>query len=241
MRAGWWWVWACVALAARAAADAPPAVLSRASVPARGRQEAVLRVNGFGRYAITVASSQGTALQLVDRIAGPGETRGTVGKADGRLDVFLDRGEYQVVTWAHESGPGDARLAARGLPERDGPAPPLLVELKPVESTLDDLEQRSYWLDVKERRRVTLEAAGRSLADLRLWTNGDWLVDAEPSREVVSPKPGRAIAVCRLVADLDPGLYLLTAYGGASVPLAEESGEHSFHLRFGVPVLGAVG
>jgi hypothetical protein len=112
------------------------------------------------------------------------------------------------------------------------------VELKPVEATLDDLEQRSYWLDVKQRRRVTLEAAGRSLADLRLWTNGDWLVDAEPSREVVSPKPAGRSLVCRLVADLDPGLYLVTAYGGASRPQAEESGEHAFHLRFGVPVLG---
>src|SRR5262245_6765667 len=158
MRAGWWWMWAGVALAARAAADAPPAVLSRATVPARGRQEAVLRVGAFGRYAIRVASPQGTALQLVDRIAGPGETRGTVGKTDGRLDVFLDRGEYQVVTWAHESGSGDARLDVRGFTEQNAPAPPLLVELKPVESTLDDLEQRSYWLDVKERRRVTLEA-----------------------------------------------------------------------------------
>jgi hypothetical protein len=238
---GVWSVAALVlALAARAAADAPPPSLSRAGVPARGRQETLLHVAAFGRYAITVASPQ-RPRSSSSTASRPGPVQGTAGKTDGRLDVFLDRGDYQLVTWAHESGSGDAALGARGSPSGTPPAPPLLVELKPVEATLDDLEQRSYWIDVKERRRVMLEAAGRNLADLRLWTNGDWLVDAEPVREVVSPKPGRPMLVCRLVADLNPGLYLLTAYGGASQPQAEESGEHPFHLRFGVPVLGAVG
>src|SRR5205823_7032933 len=79
-------------LAAAAALAAPPAepTLSRTTVPARGRQEAILAVPAFGRYAVTVASPQGTALQLVDRIAGPGQAQGTTGKTDGRLDV-LDR------------------------------------------------------------------------------------------------------------------------------------------------------
>src|SRR5438552_4791603 len=230
-------------LAAAPALAAPPAepALSRTTVPARGRQEAILTVPAFGRYAVTVASPQGTALQLVDRIAGPGQAQGTTGKTDGRLDVFLDRGEYQVVTFAPEKGSGDAQLKVRGFTERNAPEPPLLVELKPVETALDDYEQRSWWLEVKERRRVILEAAGRNLADLRLWTNGSWLVDAEPAREVVAAQPGRPMLVCRLAADLNPGLYLLTAYGGASQPQAEESAEHPLHLRFGIPRLPAVG
>src|SRR5213596_2002250 len=203
--------------------------LSRITVPARGRQ------------AVTVASPQGTALQLVDRIAGPGQAQGTTGKSDGRLDVFLDRGEYQVVAFAPEKGSGDAQLKVRDFTEQNAPEPPLLVELKAVETALDDYEQRSWWLEVKERRRVILEAAGRNLADLRLWTNGSWLVDAEPAREVVAAQPGRPMLVCRLAADLNPGLYLLTAYGGASQPQAEESAEHPLHLRFGIPRLAAVG
>src|SRR5216117_604053 len=232
-----------LALAATPALAAPPAepTLSRTTVPARGRQEAILTVPAFGRYAVTVASPQGTALQLVDRIAGPGQAQGTTGKTDGRLDVFLDRGEYQVVAFAPEKGSGDAQLKVRGFTERNAPEPPLLVELKPVETALDDYEQRSWWLEVKERRRVILEAAGRNLADLRLWTNGSWLVDAEPAREVVAAQPGRPMLVCRLAADLNPGLYLLTAYGGASQPQAEESAEHPLHLRFGIPRLGVAG
>src|SRR5436309_3946903 len=230
-------------LAAAPALAAPPAepALSRTTVPARGRQEAILTVPAFGRYAVTVASPQGTALQLVDRIAGPGQAQGTTGKSDGRLDVFLDRGEYQVVAYAPEKGSGDAQLKVRGFTEGNTPEPPLLVELKPVETALDDYEQRSWWVEVKERRRVILEAAGRNLADLRLWTGGSWLVDAEPAREVVAAQPGRPMLVCRLAAELNPGLYLLTAYGGASQPQAEESAEHPLHLRFGIPRLAAVG
>src|SRR5438046_1948351 len=145
-----------LALAAVPALAAPPAepALSRTTVPARGRQEAILTVPAFGRYAVTVASPQGTALQLVDRIAGPGQAQGTTGKTDGRLDVFLDRGEYQVVAFAPEKGSGDAQLKVRGFTERNAPEPPLLVELKPVETALDDYEQRSWWLEVKERRRA---------------------------------------------------------------------------------------
>src|SRR5437867_3667012 len=230
-------------LAAAPSLAAPPAepTLSRTTVPARGQQEAILTVPAFGRYAVTIASPQGTALQLVDRIAGPGQAQGTTGKTDGRLDVFLDRGEYQVVAFAPEKGSGDAQLKVRGFTERNAPEPPLLVELKPVETALDDYEQRSWWLEVKERRRVVLEAAGRNLADLRLWSNGSWLVDAEPAREVVAAQPGRPMLVCRLTADLNPGLYLLTAYGGVSQPQAEESAEHPLHLRFGIPRLPAVG
>src|SRR5437867_3618327 len=117
-------------LAAAPSLAAPPAepTLSRTTVPARGRQEAILTVPAFGRYAVTVASPQGTALQLVDRIAGPGQAQGTPGKTDGRL-----------------------------------------------------------------------------------------------------------------AAELNPGLYLLTAYGGVSQPQAEESAEHPLHLRFGMPRLAAVG
>src|SRR5438874_2603819 len=230
-----------LAAAPALAADPPEPTLSRTTVPARGRQESILTVPAFGRYAVTVASPQGTALQLVDRIAGPGQAQGTTGKTDGRLDVFLDRGDYQVLAFAPEKGSGDGQLKVRGFTERSAPEPPLLVELKLVETTLDDYEQRSWWLEVRERRRVILEAAGRNLADLRLWSNGSWLVDAEPAREVVAAQPGRPMLVCRLAADLNPGLYQLTAYGGVSQPQAEESAEHPLHLRFGIPRLAAVG
>src|SRR5256885_8342795 len=116
-------------LAAAPALAAPPAepTLSRTTVPARGRQEAILTMPAFGRYAVTVASPQGTALQLVDRIAGPGQAQGTTGKTDGRLDVFLDRGEHQGVAFAADKVSGDAQLKVRDFTEQNAPEPPLPV------------------------------------------------------------------------------------------------------------------
>ena len=46
-----------------------PAGLDKDRLPATGRQSTVLSVSDFGRYAVTVKSPQGTALQLVDRMA----------------------------------------------------------------------------------------------------------------------------------------------------------------------------
>jgi len=145
-------------------------------VPAVGRQEAIVTVSAFGRYAITASSAQGTAVQLVDRMAGPGEVRGVAGEANGRLDAFLDRGEYQLVALSHDKGKGEAKLAVTPFAELSGARPPLLVELKLVEATLDDVQQRSYWVHVEERRTLAVEAGGRNLADLRVWQDGTWLV-----------------------------------------------------------------
>lgn len=219
----------------------PTATLSKTTLPARGRQEAILTVARFGRYAVTARSEQGVSLQLIDRMAGPGSSSGTPGERDGRLDLFLDRGEYKVVARADRKGSGSVTLSARDFTERNAPQPPLLVEHKPVDAALDDFTQLSWWIEIGERRPVALEAAGRNLADLRLWKDGGWLVDTLPSAETVQPKVGQPLSVRRLATTLEPGLYLLTAYGGPSEPWAEESAEHPFHLRFGIPKLAEAG
>ena len=61
-------------------------------ISAQGEQSLEFSVPRFGRYAVTVSSPQGTALQLVDRVAGPSAVQGVAGQADGRWDGFLDRG-----------------------------------------------------------------------------------------------------------------------------------------------------
>ncbi len=223
-------------------ADAPDAgagaAIDHPSLPAAGRQQALLTIGRFGRYALTVTSGQGTTLQIVDRMAGPGATSGAVGEKDGRLDLLLDRGEYKLVTVGYQKARGQVQLAARPFAEKNGPRPPQLVELKPVDASLGDFEQRSYWIDVKERRTLELEAAGRNLADLRLWKDGAWLVEAEPIRQILQPRVGRPLMACRLGPTLEPGLYLLVAYGGPGQAWAEDDGAHPFYLRYGIPHLG---
>jgi hypothetical protein len=215
------------------------ATLAQATLLASDRQSTLLRVTRFGRYAITAESPQGTALQLIDRMAGPGAVRGTPGEQDGRLDLFLDRGEYRLVTHGHEKGSGEVALAVHGFTELAGAEFPQLVEHKPVTTTLDDLKQHSYWLHLTQRRQVVLEAAGRNLADLRLWRDGSWLVDAEPKVSVAHPAVGRPLTLCQIDASLEPGLYRLTAYGGPPQPWTQDADQHPLHLRYGIPRLAA--
>jgi hypothetical protein len=227
-----------------AVAQAPQnaaATLSRTSVPPAGRQEAIVNVSAFGYYALTVASSQGTALLFVDRMAGPGPQAGTTGAEDGRLDLFLDRGEYKVVALGHEKASGSAKLEVHAFAELHAPQPPLLVELKPVAERLDDFQQASYWLQVDEPRVVAIEAAGRNLAKLRLWRDGTWLHEAVPEREVIEPTKGHPMLACRLAVRLEAGLYLVTAYGGPGQPWSEDASQHPLHLRYGIPRLPQAG
>jgi len=192
--------------------------LSPDRVSARGRQTATLEIPRFGRYSIRVTSPQGTALQLTDRMAGPGEVAGAAGERDGRLDLFLDRGDYQVSTLGHRAASGEAALEVRAFAEVDAETPRRLEPLRLVSSSLRDLEERAWWLDLRQAAQIELEAAGRSLADLRLWRDGLWLVDAAPTRERLQPLPGQPLAACRVVVRLEPGLYRVAAYGGPPLP-----------------------
>ena len=223
------------------AADGAAPTIDPPRLPAAGRWTATLTVLEPGRYALTAASGSGTALQLVDRLTGPGDTAGVAGERDGRLDLLLDRGVYRLVTLGAERAAGEVRLEARAFRELDAVPPRLLVEGKPLSATLADLEQRSWWLQIDTARRVILEAAGRNLADLRLFREGGWLVDAAPVRETIEPESGRPLRACRIVARLEPGLYLLSAFGGPDEPWPAGGKEHPVHLRYGIPTLGDAG
>ncbi|MBI5165313.1 MAG: hypothetical protein HY985_15585 [Magnetospirillum sp.] len=201
------------------------------------RAERIFDAPAFGRYAVRAVSPFGTSLHLVDVMAGPGGEEGVPGKKDGRIDTFLDPGPHKAVLTLPDKADGPVELKVDAFVERNEPAP-ALRDFDQLSTELQDLEQRSYWLDVPTRRAVFIEAAGRKLADLRLWKDGTWLVDAEPMVEQVVPRPGRPLQMMRLALELDPGLYRLTAYGGPGVPWTEEGAETPLHLRMGIPTLG---
>jgi hypothetical protein len=228
--------------AATTASVAPAAaVVEPARVPAAGRRTALLKVAQPGRYAIAATSAGGTQLRLVDRMAGLRAEDGLPGERDGRVDALLDTGVYQVVTQGDERAAGDVALDVRPFRELSVPQPSLLVEGRPVAADLGDREQRSWWLQVDAPRRVLLEAAGRNLSDLRLFRDGGWLVDAEPAAELIEPEAGRPLRLRRIAARLEPGLYLLTAYGGPDEPWPAGGDRHPLHLRTDVPRLGDAG
>ena len=174
-------------------------------------------------------------------MAGPGESAGRPGEQDGRLDVFLERGEYKAPHRGPSARQRRGRLGVPAFTELSGQDRRCWSSRSSSRPTLDDFQQRSYWIKMNEPRRVVLEAAGRNLADLRLWRDGQWLVDATPAIERLQPKVGRPLLACRLATELEPGLYLVTAYGGPAQPWAEESDAHPFYMRFGLPRLPEAG
>lgn len=210
--------------------------LAAALVQTPQSREQIITVERFGRYALKLASAQGASLQLVDRMAGPGPSDGEVGKRDGRLDVFLGPGEHKVVSH-FASGAQPPELTVLPFEEINGDKPPQLVEQALVQGELGDGQQRSYWLVIPYRQSVFIEAAGRHLADLRLWKDGSWLVPAIPDNDKSEAHPGQPLAVKRLVTQLEPGLYRLIAYGGVAQPWTEAGTEKPFVLRWGIPEL----
>ena len=228
-------------IGARPAGAAPEtARLSASTFVATGVHEAILSVPVFGRYAITVKSAQGTALQLVDRMAGPGDVQGAPGGRDGRIDAFLERGDYKIRVISDAHGSGTAVLSVAGFAELQA-APVQLVEDKPVVTALADDQQRSWWIVVPARGSYQFEAGGRYLNELRLWRDGAWMVDAAPVAAQANADPARPLALRQLTAQLEPGVYRLTAYGGAPVPWANGGADAPLVLRWGVPALSDSG
>ncbi|NNG02268.1 MAG: hypothetical protein HKM93_23020 [Desulfobacteraceae bacterium] len=230
-----------VILAVAFPAEGAALVLSKTTLPATGRQEAVLTIPDFGRYALSVQGPEGSALQLIDRMAGPGDRSGEAGISNGRIDTFLEHGQYKLIITSHEKGEGTATLSVRPFTERNMPSPPLLVAYKTVRSELKDVEQRSFWLRIPKDEVVAIEAAGRSLTDLRFWKDGSWLVDAVPEKNMLEPAPGRFLRVCRLTARLNAGLYRVTAYGGIPLDWTGDDDRFPFHIRYGIPTLPTAG
>src|SRR5215813_5133755 len=222
-------------------ATLPELRLAQTVFPATGEQQTILSISQFGRYSLATHSAQGTALQFVSRMTGPGTVEGEAGASDGRIDQFLDRGDYKVVLTSSDKGSGEVTLDARPFEELNGPQMPRLADLKLVAAELDDYQQRSYWVEVTDRRTVAIEAAGRNLSDLRLWKDGNWLVDATPESVNLEPEAGKPLASLRLVTTLEPGLYLLSAYGGPTLPWAKSADAHPFYLRMGIPEIAEAG
>jgi uncharacterized protein len=182
-------------------------------LPTAERMETLLEVTSPGRFALRAESPTGTAIQLVDMLAGPGELAGIAGAADGRLDLLLDRGTYKIRGFGAPGARGETRLSV--TPWRDA-APPALAprDGAVVAATLADGERRSFWLAIPVAGELRFEAAGRALADLRLWRDGRELVAARPLADMVEPQRGRPMTRLVLTAALEPGTYLLTADGG---------------------------
>lgn len=233
------WVWVggvglCGMLApSLGQAQLPPAArLDAAHVAAAAQSETLLHVMAPGRFSIAAHSSSGAALDLVDMITGPTDRVGDAGTADGRLDLLLDTGTYKVRAFSAPGAHGDVALHV--LPFLAAGPTTELPLVGQADAMLGDVQQQSFWLNVAQDQPVRVEAAGRALADLRLWRNGRQLVAAMPDVRMIEPEKNHPLRDLLISTSLPAGRYLVTAYGGPALPWADGTAAMPFHLRTGL-------
>jgi uncharacterized protein len=218
--------------------QAGAAKLAQSRLPAGGEAQTLVTVERAGRFAIVAKSATGVALQLVDMIAGPGETLGEAGQRDGRLDLLLDKGVYKLKTFGAKDAKGEAELSVTPFAELEASN----AQLGDGHSAaLGDLQQRSYWVAVGKDGRLAVEAVGRALQDLRAWRNGRDMADLAPSAATVEPKAAKPMTRLRLEGQVEPGAYLVTAYGGAPAVWTDGDAASPFHIRSAEPINLAAG
>lgn len=200
------------------------ASVSPPSVPARGAQEAILTLDKAGRYTVRAQSPAGTACEIVDHVRGPFEQSGAAGGSNCELDLLLDAGTYKLRLTSKPKGKGTVALSVKPYEEIN--ATPLRLEpRREVLQRLKPRQQASYWLKIDERQPVTLRIAGRHAGDVRLWRSGEWLEFIPPRDIRPSPRPGMPIHEWWFETVLEPGVYLLTAYGTASTEWTQNEGD----------------
>ncbi|MFL5344174.1 MAG: hypothetical protein ACJ8AT_05240, partial [Hyalangium sp.] len=191
------------------------ASVSPATVPAKGAQEAILTLDRAGRYIVKAHSPAGTACEIVDHVRGPFEQSGRVGRSSCELDLLLDAGTYKLRLTSKSKGKGSVALSVTPYTELN-PSPVRLEPRREVKQSLKPRQQASYWLKIDKRQAVTLRLAGRHAGDVRLWRSGEWLEPLTARDTSPRPHPGQPIHEWWFEAMLEPGVYLLTAYGTAS-------------------------
>ncbi len=217
------------------------AELAQTDFPAAGNHETLLRIQELGRYSLRVEGGRGAAISLVDRMAGPFARAGRVGEENGRLDVLLEPGDYKLRLSGPDRAEGRVRLSVQAFREADSGNPSLLRENQVVETRLEDLNQRSFWVVLDEPGALRLEVMGRDLQHCALWAAGGWLIDLAPTVTVYEPQPGRPMTHIEFHQGLAAGQYRLICYGGPPRAWADENGMHPLYLRLGHRELGLAG
>src|SRR4051812_42767650 len=105
-----------------------------ASVPATGKQEAVVSLDAPAMVRMAARSASGTACTVVDKVRGPFTSSGQSGKTNCQLDLLLDIGSYKLRLESAHRGKGKVELSAKAFTE---------VNVKPVklEANKGALEQ----------------------------------------------------------------------------------------------------
>lgn len=221
------------------AADLPVLMAGTATVPAAGRHEALLPVSQWGRYSLRSSGDVPVAISVANRRSGILQRDGEPGRRHGRIDLFLDIGEVKLAAQGPKKTSGQAILTATPFAYPPGFKPGWLIPLRENRFSLDDLQQAAFWFEARTDTVVYIEAAGRNLAEVVLWRDGEWLMPITTKGFVSKPKPETPLTGFSFAAHLSPGTYMLGLYGGKGRPWALASQEHPCYVRAGIEPIAA--
>lgn len=224
------------------------------------QQETILTVSETGLYSIQAESPTGTRISVIDRMSGILSSSGSVGDYDGRIDVLLSEGEYKIKLFSDIYADGRISLSVFLYKELNSNINELPVRLntlpgisdgEAIYTELNDLEQKSYWIYIKEDEALTLEIMGRNLSGSILWKDGIWLTPIVPSESIYETEPGKPMKYLEYHHDFTEGYYLLTCYGGEAEDWTGELDslnnqpdiidENPLYIRYGIPYIGENG
>ncbi|MBN2498519.1 MAG: hypothetical protein JXR96_28265 [Deltaproteobacteria bacterium] len=183
-----------------------------AAVPARGPQEAIVRIDEPGMYRLSARSDVGTACQVVDHFRGPFSASGRSGKTNCELDLLLDSGRYKMRLESPKDGKGQARIEVSRFTELHA-SPTLLPSGRSADAVLPAGSQASWWIRLEERQQVSLTVIGRTAGVVRLWRAGQWVTELASNQSRLMPRSGQSLHHWTLSGMLEAGDYLLSVYG----------------------------
>ena len=215
--------------------------ISPATVPARGRQQAIVTLDRAAMVHLGVEGKAGTTCQIIDHLRGPFESSGQLGVTNCSMDLLLDGGTYKLRLRSPLSngrakgkskGKGKARLVLQPFAELNA-APLRLPAGGAMEQTLHAGQQASYWIHLDKTQPVTLRVSGQNAGAVHLWRNGEWLEDDGLRDASFDLRPGQPIHEWWLETTLEAGDHLLTAYGTNPTVWTSGGGSDRLSVAFG--------
>ncbi|MBI5494336.1 MAG: hypothetical protein HY904_04865 [Deltaproteobacteria bacterium] len=186
------------------------------AVPAAGDHDVIITLERPAMVRLDARSAAGSGCTLVDHVRGPFARAGQVGKRNCRMDQLLDAGTYKLRVHGTQKAKGQARVTAVEFPELNQPVTRLVPGVT-VETRLPEGKQASWWITATKEQAVSLRVAGRTAGMVRVWREGRWLDEAEPSSATQVVRPGQGIQEWWLDRVMEPGDYLVVVYGTSPV------------------------
>jgi hypothetical protein len=206
------------------------------TVPARGRQEAILTLDHAAMVHLAVEGKAGTTCQIIDHLRGPFESSGRIGVENCSMDLLLDGGTYKLRLRSPKGkakkGKGKAHITVQPFAELNA-APLRLPAGGAVEQTLHAGQQASYWIHLDKAQPVTLRVSGQNAGAVHLWRIGEWLEDDGLRDASFDLRNGQPIHEWWLETTLEAGDHLLTAYGTNPSVWTSGGGSDRISVAFG--------